>query len=624
MKIIFEKIRIHHFLSFDDSTINLQDAGYVLVSGINKNPLDAAKSNGSGKSTIWNAICYALTGETIQGLKTNIANIYTNDGCFVELSFKVDRDSYRIIRSKDTKEYGTNLKIFINDIDKSGKGIRESQQLLEQYLPDLTSDLIGSVIILGQGLPHKFSDNTPSGRKEILEKLSKSDFMIQDIKNKINLRSFKLDGKLRLLEDENLKLNTELKMFNSQLEQNNNLLNNLSDISCYENDLKSNKENKEIIENKLNNNNSMLLENKKELDIENNKLININNQLNEESNKVKDSFVTDKMNLNEQKILLMNEINNLKNEINRLKNIKDVCPTCGQKLPNVVKPDTSEQENKLNLLENNYKNILENIDKIDLKQKDELKEVEIKFNKDIEEVKNNIQKITNIINTTELEIKDFKLQLDNINKKILIIENDINSYFEKKKSIEDSINKLETDIDKTKILLEENDKKQEELNEHLDIINKIVTLVKRDFRGYLLNNVIEFINSKSKEYCSYVFDTNKVDIVLEGNNINIYYCNKNYENLSGGEKQKLDLIIQFAIRDMLCTYLSFSSNILVLDEIFDNLDSVGCNKVLNLISDKLKDVESIFIITHHQEDLAIPNDYELVVEKDEKGLSRIV
>ena len=75
---------------------------------------------------------------------------------------------------------------------------------------------------------------------------------------------------------------------------------------------------------------------------------------------------------------------------------------------------------------------------------------------------------------------------------------------------------------------------------------------------------------------------------------------------------------------MLCTYLSFSSNILVLDEIFDNLDSVGCNKVLNLISDKLKDVESIFIITHHQEDLAIPNDYELVVEKDEKGLSRIV
>ena len=36
--------------------------------------------------------------------------------------------------------------------------------------------------------------------------------MIQDIKNKINLRSSKLDGKLRLLEDENLKLNTELKI----------------------------------------------------------------------------------------------------------------------------------------------------------------------------------------------------------------------------------------------------------------------------------------------------------------------------------------------------------------------------------------------------------------------------
>ena len=36
----------------------------------------------------------------------------------------------------------------------------------------------------------------------------------------------------------------------------------------------------------------------------------------------------------------------LENEINRLKNIKDVCPTCGQKLPNVQKPDYSQQQSE--------------------------------------------------------------------------------------------------------------------------------------------------------------------------------------------------------------------------------------------------------------------------------------
>ena len=62
MNIQFNKVKIHHFLSFGDAEIDLRDRGYCLVSGVNRNPKDAAKSNGSGKSTIWSAISYALTG----------------------------------------------------------------------------------------------------------------------------------------------------------------------------------------------------------------------------------------------------------------------------------------------------------------------------------------------------------------------------------------------------------------------------------------------------------------------------------------------------------------------------------------------------------------------------------
>ena len=151
-----------------------------------------------------------------------------------------------------------------------------------------------------------------------------------------------------------------------------------------------------------------------------------------------------------------------------------------------------------------------------------------------------------------------------------------------------------------------------------------MTIATRDFRGFLLSELINYISVRAKEYSQEIFETDKIDFKLDGNNIYIGYNDKEYENLSGGEKQKVDLIVQFSIRDMLTKYLNFSSNILVLDEVFDNLDSIGCQKVINLISTKLSDIESIFIITHHNQELDIPADREIVVVKNQNGISEII
>jgi DNA repair exonuclease SbcCD ATPase subunit len=161
------------------------------------------------------------------------------------------------------------------------------------------------------------------------------------------------------------------------------------------------------------------------------------------------------------------------------------------------------------------------------------------------------------------------------------------------------------------------------LDDHISVVSQMNTLVKRDFRGFLLTNVIDFINSKSKEYCSKIFNTDDICFVLDGNAIDIRFCNKEYENLSGGEKQRVDLIVQFAIRDMMCTYLGFSSNILVLDEITDALDAISCDKVINFITTELSDIESVFIISHHSDELMLPSECEITVEKDENGVSKI-
>ena len=158
----------------------------------------------------------------------------------------------------------------------------------------------------------------------------------------------------------------------------------------------------------------------------------------------------------------------------------------------------------------------------------------------------------------------------------------------------------------------------------LDINSKMNNILSRDFRGYLLSNVIDFISKQAKLYTSELFGTDNLTFELSGNNLNITYDSKDYEMLSGGEQQKIDVVIQLSIRDMLCKYLNFSSNILVLDEITDSLDIVGSQKMFNLISAKLNDVEAVYIISHHQDDFEIPYDDKIIVIKGSDRISHIL
>ena len=112
----------------------------------------------------------------------------------------------------------------------------------------------------------------------------------------------------------------------------------------------------------------------------------------------------------------------------------------------------------------------------------------------------------------------------------------------------------------------------------------MVTIAKREFRGILLSNIIEFINKKVKQYSLSVFGTTELNFTLNENCIDITYHNKMYENLSGGEKQKIDIIIQLALRDILSKQLNIHTNLLICDEIYDNMDSISCQKITNIIS----------------------------------------
>lgn len=619
MNIKIKKLIMHNFLSYGHAELDLEDKGYCLVSGVNNNPRDNAVSNGSGKSSWGSAICWALTGQTISGLSKNIKNINVDENkCYVTLLFTVDNDSYEITRYANPK---SDLTIKVNDKDVSGKGIRESETILAKYLPDLTSQLISSIIILGQGLPCKFSANTPAGRKETLEKLSKSDFMIQDLKNRIAARQSVLATDLRSIEDNLLVLNTTLNSTSLNEQKLNNKVASLSVTKDF--DAEINQLNSYITEQE--NNNKLIQEQIKEKN-------STYTTLNEDLSKVKLAEADEKSSENyafnnfylsfeAKKASLQAQIRALTAEITKLKNIKDVCPTCGQKLPNVMKPSTEKEEAEL----------------LELKHNLEILETKYAENEKVHD-----EELSKITNSYKIKLSDLQKEISKVNQELATLHNSDTSNqlisfktklaatkLEKEnhqKNLDEAKEELKK-ITEEKIKLiediENKTKEQTTLNEHIKTVNQLNTLIKRDFRGYLLKDIIDYIDNKAKEYSEVVFGTRDLDFILDGNNINISYANKSFESLSGGEKQRVDLIIQFSIRDMLSKYLGFSSNILILDEIFDNLDAKATSNILNLITTKLNDIESMFIISHHADELGIPYDTQLIVIKNEEGISDI-
>ena len=619
MHIEFRKVVLHNFMSFGHVELEFKDDGFIRVTGINNSPEDNAVSNGSGKSSLWEALIWNLTGDTMRGT-SQVVNLKGEDGSYVDLEFDLDRTSYRIIRAKEHKELKTSLQIYIDGKNCSGKGIRDSQKLLTQYLPDLTASLLGSVIILGQGLPQKFTNNSPSGRKEVLEILSKSDFMIEDLKDRVTKRKIELATLIRSHQDQIISITSKQGVLNSQIESANAKLGILDKTSL--------QEKLTIVSNHLSDAQARATQLTEELTRINVKRDEVTSyqQSRLQAHQINLTNIDSKYNndiseYQRQYNELSGKISSLTREINRIKDIKDVCPTCGQKLQGVEKPDPTLYINESQELQKQLTIIGTSLTNLKSQQTTEKQKLTESFNLSSQICNDDLNKFKIQYSSITAEQQRLSSDIGAMQREYNALQAEIASIDATIESLNSSIIHNQEELVSLSSELEYNNTQKDIQQSHLDVISKFETALKRDFRGYLLTTIIEYIAKRAKEYCQVIFENDKLTFALEGNNIEISYLDKAYENLSGGEKQKVDLIIQFSIRDMLCNHLGFTSNILVLDEVFDGLDMFGCQKVLDVIS-AMNDVKNIFIVTHRK-DLSIPTDKEIIVVKSETGISEL-
>lgn len=93
-----------------------------------------------------------------------------------------------------------------------------------------------------------------------------------------------------------------------------------------------------------------------------------------------------------------------------------------------------------------------------------------------------------------------------------------------------------------------------------------------------------------------------------------------YKDLSGGEKQRIDVAMAFAMHDLVSK--TSDLNILVMDECMEGLDEQGVDVVFELLRMKCGSSKSIYIITHNQM-LDVLNAKSITIDKDDNGITSL-
>ena len=130
---IFKSIKAQNFMSFKELDLNLENRGLLLINGKNlDNP--ALNNNGAGKSSILEAIVYALYGRTLRGLKgDSVIHQGVGKNTKVFLDLEDNGDTYRIARYRKHSVNKNKSLLYRNGKDITPK----SEADLERYISEL-------------------------------------------------------------------------------------------------------------------------------------------------------------------------------------------------------------------------------------------------------------------------------------------------------------------------------------------------------------------------------------------------------------------------------------------------------------------------------------------------------
>ena len=549
--IIFESIEWKNFLSTGNSPnkVLLTKSPTTLIIG----------KNGEGKSTILDALCFALFGKPFRNInKGQLVNSINQKNCLVEIQFNVNNKSYKVIRGIKPNKF----EIWCDDeLLNQDAAAKDYQKVLEQQILKLNYKTFTQVVILGSASFVPFMQLASYQRREVIEDIL--DIRIFSTMNQL-LKEKASDTKAEILRIEN-----EIANAKTKVEAQNVLIKTISEAKA---------DNIRSIQEKIISSTQEVERTQSEVD-----------ELIGEIGTLKDQ-IEDKAKVQEDLKKAESIRSKLHSKIETCEHHKeffdshDICPSCSQSIPD---------EHKQTILSDLNAKVADQNSKVA-----ELETVLGSLNERLQNINNVLDEITE--KNIQLSTKNSAISV--INKQIATLEREIETHQTDTANIDEEKSKL-------KALAEEamgKIKAKTSLQEHRNL-EEVASLLLKDtgiktaiIREYLpiMNKLINKYLNAMDAYIHFELDEAFNEVVKSR-----FRDEFTYASFSEGEKMRIDLAILFTWRQIAKMKNSVNTNLLLLDEIFDSsLDTAGTDYFLNLMN-SFGENTNIFVISHKGDQL---------------------
>ena len=571
-------LTVKNFMSVGNQTqavdFNREQLTLVLGENLDQGGDDSGSRNGTGKTTIINALSYALYGQALTNIKrNNLINKTNSKGMLVTLHFEKDGQDYRIERGRSPNV----LKFFINDheqemTDESQGDSRKTQESIDTLL-GMSHDMFKHIVALNT-YSEPFLSMRANDQRAIIEQLlgitiltEKADSLKEQIRNtKDSITQETL--KINAIEASNEKIQTTI----------NNLGNNQRAWSA--------KKTQDI--NKLKN----AIEELEHLDIDeelftHEKLANWT----ERNNAI--------LALNKEKSTLESALLRATKSVEKaekdIANLDDAtCYTCGQALHDDKKEEIlSKKTKELNDAMAYQTEVAEKLEET-LKGLADIGEINGKPTtfydtaKEAYEHRNNVDNLKQALLSKEQEEDPYQLQIDELVKTAL---QEINWK---------TVNEL-TDY-----------------KEHQEFLLKLLTNKDSFIRKKIIDQNLAYLNNRLTYYLDRLGLPHQV-IFQNDLNVEITQLGQDldFDNLSRGERNRLILGLSFAFRDV-WESLYQNINLLFIDELIDSgMDSAGVENSLGILKKMARERDkNIYLISHKDELVGRVNNVLKVIKEN--------
>jgi DNA repair exonuclease SbcCD ATPase subunit len=575
MTIVLKTISFRNFMSFGNATttISLETPGTTLITGKN---IDKGGSSGSGKTSIINAICYALYDKTPNNIGKerliNSTNNAKNTLMEVILDFERDEEKYRIRR---TRGETSSITIFKDEKDITPDSVVNTNRKIEEII-GISYDLFCRVVLFS-GNARPFLDLPVHEQRTLIEELLK----------------------ITMLSQKAVVLKDDIKATEKDID--------LNKIVIKQQEAQNQLHKKHVAESELR---LSRWEEQREKDVKNiesqlSTIANINWEEEEENHQVANALKNDISKLAliinplvTKRATLQSEFNKLVKEKEHLAN--DKCPYCLQKFADAGKK-LDEIETLLFEKKSNHNQIAEEISvhEAGLKKfKDDLNFVEsVIKHKDLSsalKIRSNMESLTRDLERLRQEVNPHIEAYES-----LLAEKEIVIDYEK-------LNDLNKTLEHQKFLL------------------KLLTDKNSFIRKRIISKTIPFLNKRILHYVGELGLPHTISFLPDMScEISEFGRQLDHGNLSAGEQKRLNLSLSLAFRDVL-THLHLPINTLFTDEVDGgSLDTECVDMVIRLLKHKAWDEETCIFIISHRPEFEGRCDHNIVVSK-ENGFSTIL